>query len=74
MAPRAIQGTKQDACMRLAATALTNLLLMLFPAAAGAREQSAAIFDLELTDESWTRTLDWLVRNRLLDNERGVPQ
>jgi hypothetical protein len=26
------------------------------------------------TDESWTRTLDWLVRNRLLDPERGVPQ
>src|SRR5689334_5377432 len=25
------------------------------------------------TDESWTRTLDWLVRNRLLDPERGVP-
>ncbi len=24
------------------------------------------------TDESWTRTLDWLVRNRLLDPERGV--
>jgi hypothetical protein len=26
------------------------------------------------TEESWTRTLDWLVRNRLLDAERGVPQ
>jgi uncharacterized protein DUF2380 len=26
------------------------------------------------TDESWTRTLDWLLRNRLLDPERGVPQ
>ena len=26
------------------------------------------------TDESWRRTLDWLVRNRLLDPERGVPQ
>ena len=26
------------------------------------------------TDESWTRTLDWLVRNRLLDPERGMPQ
>ena len=26
------------------------------------------------TDESWTRALDWLVRNRLLDPERGVPQ
>ena len=26
------------------------------------------------TDESWTRTLDWLVRNRLLDPERGVRQ
>ena len=24
------------------------------------------------TDKSWTRTLDWLVRNRLLDPERGV--
>jgi hypothetical protein len=24
------------------------------------------------TDESWTRTLDWLVRNRLLDPEHGV--
>ena len=26
------------------------------------------------TDESWTRALDWLVRNRLLDPEHGVPQ
>lgn len=26
------------------------------------------------TDESWTRALDWLVRNRLLDPDRGVPQ
>jgi len=26
------------------------------------------------TDESWTRALDWLVRNRLLDPEFGVPQ
>jgi Protein of unknown function (DUF2380) len=26
------------------------------------------------TDESWTRTLDWLVRNRLLDPERGMPR
>jgi hypothetical protein len=26
------------------------------------------------TDESWTRTLDWLVRNRLLDPQHGVPQ
>jgi hypothetical protein len=26
------------------------------------------------TEESWTRALDWLVRNRLLDPERGVPQ
>jgi len=26
------------------------------------------------TDESWTRALDWLVRNRLLDPELGVPQ
>jgi hypothetical protein len=171
--------------MRIAATVLTGLLFSLFPAAAGAREQSAAIFDFELTDtsrdnqlaptdaehlarlaliserlrarlvqsgrfsvvdisavareaqgsnlqacggcdvklaarvgadlaitglvfkisnlilnmmifvrdtktgsnvavaqadlrgdteESWTRTLDWLVRNRLLDAERGVPQ
>jgi hypothetical protein len=24
------------------------------------------------TDETWTRTIDWLVRNRLLDPERGV--
>lgn len=24
------------------------------------------------TDESWTRTLDWLVRNRLLDPDHGV--
>lgn len=24
------------------------------------------------TDESWMRTVDWLVRNRLLDPERGV--
>src|SRR5262249_2474307 len=26
------------------------------------------------TEESWRRTLDWLVRYRLLDPERGVPQ
>ncbi len=26
------------------------------------------------TDESWLRTVNWLVRNRLLDPERGVPQ
>lgn len=26
------------------------------------------------TDESWSRALDWLVRNRLLDPDRGVPQ
>jgi hypothetical protein len=26
------------------------------------------------TDESWRRTLDWLVRYRLLDPDRGVPQ
>jgi uncharacterized protein DUF2380 len=26
------------------------------------------------TDESWTRALDWLLRNRLLDPEHGVPQ
>jgi hypothetical protein len=26
------------------------------------------------TDESWTRAVDWLLRNRLLDPERGVPQ
>jgi hypothetical protein len=26
------------------------------------------------TDESWTRALDWLLRYRLLDPERGVPQ
>ena len=26
------------------------------------------------TDELWTRALDWLVLNRLLDPERGVPQ
>lgn len=26
------------------------------------------------TDELWTRALDWLLRYRLLDPERGVPQ
>jgi len=26
------------------------------------------------TDESWRRTLDWLVRYRLLDADLGVPQ
>ena len=57
--------------MRIATTALTGVLLTLFP---DAGEQSAAILDLELTDQSWTRSLDWLVRNRLLDNERGMPQ
>jgi hypothetical protein len=57
--------------MRFAATALTGLALTLFLAAA---EQSAAILDLELIDDSCTRSLDWLVRNRLRENERGVPQ
>jgi hypothetical protein len=26
------------------------------------------------TDETWTRTLDWLVRHRLLDPDYGVPR
>ena len=39
--------------------------------------QNLAVAQADLrgdTDESWTRTLDWLVRNRLLDPERGVKQ
>src|SRR5436305_6200668 len=43
---------RKEAGVRAAAAVLPLFLLALFPAAASAREQSAAIFDFELTDTS----------------------
>jgi hypothetical protein len=39
-------------------------------------ESNVAIAQADMrgdTDESWTRTVGWLVRNRLLDPDRGMP-
>jgi len=43
---------QEDAEMRGTAVTLTALALALFPAAAGAQERSAAVFDFELVDTS----------------------
>jgi len=57
---------------------VSDLILLMAIFVRDARtSRNVAVADASLrgdTDESWTRALDWLVRNRLLDPEHGVPQ